>query len=408
MNSSLSKDKINMINSILDKELSLLTVEDYGSNTILEKENYESQKPRGLTTKDFASNSNLYYDTIGKEPRDITNQGSFQRSKNEKMETFDNSARMQDDLIELQSKIVNLEKKLGNLNNGTSPPKEAEYSSSVNSQSRHYQGQSQGQGRNTKSYKSDLLDYSPLQQKYNNNNKSPLSGSKKNYGDSLRDSSVFKDVSDSSSDAHSPIPQRRTEKERKSLRQSSGKKSKLDKTYLENSIKEAQSQLDQSKSMIKRRSISRGRSGSIAKSPSTKRSGGGNADSPQEKGNYQEIIVLNKRVMELKKRRDEEKAALQTERVKNQEMAVQLEKMNTKMKKMQIELERFAKIDVDYNKLMESFEKSEYIRNQQKRLIESLQQEIEELKRYEGKASESDEAKKKKINQTKSQKKALM
>jgi len=157
--------------------------------------------------------------------------------------------------------------------------------------------------------------------------------------------------------------------------------------------------------MIKRRSISRGRSGSIAKSPSTKRSGGGNADSPQEKGNYQEIIVLNKRVMELKKRRDEEKAALQTERVKNQEMAVQLEKMNTKMKKMQIELERFAKIDVDYNKLMESFEKSEYIRNQQKRLIESLQQEIEELKRYEGKASESDEAKKKKLTKPKVKKK---
>jgi len=400
MNSNLSKDQLSLINSVLDKELSLLTVEDYATNTVSEKENYDFQKPRGLTTKDFGSNSNSYYEknyeSNFKEPRDITNQGSFQRSKNEKVESYGQSARMQDDLIELQSKIVNLEKKLGNLNNSTSPPNEAEYSSSL-------------QGRNTKSHKNysnDLLDYSPLQNKYNSN-KSPLSGSKKHFGDSLRDSSVFKDVSDSSSDANSPIQKRKTEKSRKSILQSSGKKSRMDKTILENSIKEAQSQLDQSKSMIKRRSVSRGRSGSMhQKSPSTKRS---NVDtSPQEKGNYQEIIVLNKRVMELKKKRDEERSALQTERAKNQEMAVQLEKMNTKMKKMQIELERFAKIDVDYNKLMESFEKSEYIRNQQKKLIENLQQEIEELKRYEtgGKSLGSDDSiAKKKLTKSKVKKK---
>ncbi len=402
MNSNLlSKDQLSLINSVLDKELSMLTVDDYATNTVSEKENYDFQKPRGLTSKDFGSNSNSYYEknyesTNFKEPRDITNQGSFQRSKNDKMESsYGQSARMQDDLIELQSKIVNLEKKLGNLNNGTSPPNEAEYSSSL-------------QGRNTKSYKNDILDYSPLQNKYNSN-KSPLSGSKKHFGDSLRDSSVFKDVSDSSSDANSPIQKRKTDKGKKSILQSSGKKSRMDKSILENSIKEAQSQLDQSKSMIKRRSVSRGRSGSMhQKSPSTKRS---NVDSPQEKGNYQEIIILNKRVMELKKKRDEERSALQNERAKNQEMAVQLEKMNTKMKKMQIELERFSKIDVDYNKLMESFEKSEYIRNQQKKLIENLQQEIEELKRYEGGGSgkslvgSDDSTTKKKLTKSKVKKK---
>jgi len=408
MNTALSKDRLDMLNSILDKELDHLAYEDNLDNNTFDKENFDSMKFRSLTSKDFTSSSSLQfernYETNLKEPRDITNQTNFKKSKNESTEPIQN-LRMQDDLLELQSKIVNLEKKLGSLNNSTLSTKQMEYSSNskhkINNQREHTRNYNE---RQTKEDLNDSLEYSPLQGKYTT--RSPLKSSNRNLGDTLKDSSVFRNDSSSLSHSNSPIQRKTNKKERRSISQKSGKKSQIIKDVLERSIKEAQSQLDLSKASIKRRSVSRGRSNSInGKSPSVQKRNAG--DSPIDKGSYQEIIILNKKMMELKKKRDEEKLLLQTEKFKNQEMIVQIEKMNSKMKKMQVDLEKFAKIDFDYNKLMESFEKSEYIRNQQKQLIANLQQEIEELKKGNNfESSENDEIKKKKnMSKSKTKKK---
>lgn len=85
--------------------------------------------------------------------------------------------------------------------------------------------------------------------------------------------------------------------------------------------------------------------------------------------------------MDLKKKHEDDKGCLIKERLKNQELQNQHDKMDKKMKKMIVELDKLSKVHTDYNRLMESFEKSEYIRNQQKNIIQNLNMEIDQLKK---------------------------
>lgn len=405
MNTSLTKDQINIMNSILDKELDFLSADYNSAHIVPDKENYSTQKARGLTSKDFDKSTNsILYDRVNdsnfKEPRDITNQSNFKKHRTELQDPPNPSLRMQDDLLDLQSKIVDLEKKLGSLNNGPSPQRQREYNASNNRTSGYGGYEDVGRVQRTlRDELNDSLDDSPLKKKYEN--KSPFKSSTDKLANSYKDHSL--------SDSESPL-RKQTHRGRRSASNTSNRKPT--KSALEQSIKEAQSQLDQARGSLRKRSFSRNKSSSNLRSASKKKA----EDSPpKEAGNYQEIIILNKKLMEVKKARDEERSALLNERAKNQEMMAHLEKLNAKMKKMQIDLEKFAKIDVDYNRLMESFEKSEYIRNQQKQLISSLQQEIEELKRNNEpvnlKSSENDEMKKKKSTKSKTtttKKKVLM
>lgn len=396
MNPNLTKDQISMMNSILDRELNLLSGNQSLDTPAIEKENFETQKPRGLSTKDFASSghSEKNFESSYKEPRDITNQNNPRKAR-EFPEPPQPSSKMQNDLLELQSKILSLEKTFGSLNAVNSPPHQNVSSSQYNTNSQKILEESRG--KPLRDELNDSLEESPLRKKSTAKSPYRRTAGKHGLGESLKESTMSKDdslLSHSYSPAH-----RKSSHVRRSSSQNSNRK--YDKSALEQSIREAQSQLDQSKSSLRMRSSSRGRSSSNVKSRSASKKKTG-AESPREPGNYQEITILNKKVMELKKKRDEERAALLTERNRNQEMTVQVDKLNSKMKKMQIDLEKFAKIDLDYQKLMESFEKSEYIRNQQKQLIANLHLEIDQLKQqnelYNTRQTEPEEIKKKKLS----------
>jgi uncharacterized protein YlbG (UPF0298 family) len=56
--------------------------------------------------------------------------------------------------------------------------------------------------------------------------------------------------------------------------------------------------------------------------------------------------------------------------------------MSKKLSKLSHLYERNQNIEKDYNKLLEHFEKSEFIRKQQKNLIDSLKTELETLKKH--------------------------
>jgi len=85
-----------------------------------------------------------------------------------------------------------------------------------------------------------------------------------------------------------------------------------------------------------------------------------------------EVVQLNRKIMSLKKCLEEERNALLKEKQKSREYTEEIERLNKKMKKLEIRNDKNTQLESDYVKLMESFEKSETIRKQQKQLIANL------------------------------------
>jgi len=155
---------------------------------------------------------------------------------------------------------------------------------------------------------------------------------------------------------------------------------------LEQTINLLQSELESTKSQLKRSSLSRSRGSSRGGSVNVRTPKSGRKSSIENL----DVAVLNKRVQLMRKSYEEDKNALIKERIRNQELMVQIDKTNKKTKKMQIDVDKFSKVQTDYNRLMESFEKSEFIRQQQKQLIASLNVEIDQLKREQHNRDEYD------------------
>ena len=105
---------------------------------------------------------------------------------------------------------------------------------------------------------------------------------------------------------------------------------------------------------------------------------------------YSEIAKLNKKIMGMQKLLDEDRVLMLKERKTNNDLREELDRLNRKIKKMEITNEKAEQLDLDYARLLDSFEKSENIRKHQKQLIENLRGEIEFLKRANsGKAKEN-------------------
>ena len=83
-----------------------------------------------------------------------------------------------------------------------------------------------------------------------------------------------------------------------------------------------------------------------------------------------------KQMDKLKKEYNEDKTALMKERIEGLELVEKVKKLEKKMQKLEVTLYNASRIEKDYDKLIESFEKSEHIRNQQKRVLKGLNEEI--------------------------------
>jgi len=422
MNTSITADQYNIMNSLLDKELEGLKNSSHYSIAGSEKENRDLNKSRELTTKDFNNSfqsSEKKPSGYRKEPSDITNKITYNSYTTDVTEPTNKSLKMQEDLLELQSKILNLEKRITSMNN-TSPIRRSDNAplqSDLGFQK--HQESRMGDSRMGDSKLNDSFDNSPLEKKYAESQKSPFRVSTSQIGKKNPKENSFskhpvtdKDASSDSERDEEEEEEEEDEGYRKKIKSSiSTPQHRGNKFVVDQNLRDAQTKLNQLKGQIKRSSSQHGKSRSVSR-------GRGLATQSIEGGNYQEIHILNKRLLEYKKRHEEDKEALLKERLRNQELTAQVEKLNKKIKKMQIDLEKYTKFQGDYNKLMESFEKSEYVRNQQKQIIANLNYEIEQLRRENEEISRStgqsfpvslgEEKKKKKRGKSKTKKKLLM
>ncbi|KAL4500151.1 hypothetical protein ABPG73_011259 [Tetrahymena malaccensis] len=181
-------------------------------------------------------------------------------------------------------------------------------------------------------------------------------------------------------------------------------KGRSNKFQLEKKIQEAETVLNNSKNSIKRslsknNSINRNNSlKNIANNGSqaslqngthsaSKRNNSNSINKSQKNidqviSNHNEVQVLNKKVMQLKKQSEQDKQLIIKERLRNNELQEEIDKLNRKMKKMANQIEKSNALEEDYKKLMQSFEKSEYIRQQQKQLITNLKNELDNFKKH--------------------------
>ena len=140
---------------------------------------------------------------------------------------------------------------------------------------------------------------------------------------------------------------------------------------IEESIKENENLLDISKNLMKKSSCKKSRNMSN-NTPKSRNDSPKPLDISGQKSNMPETILLNKKIMMLKKNLEEERGGLGKEKQKNKELKEEIERLNRRIKKMEIKNEKNSQLECDYLKLMESFEKSETIRKQQKLLIANL------------------------------------
>lgn len=145
---------------------------------------------------------------------------------------------------------------------------------------------------------------------------------------------------------------------------------------IERSIEEKENSLNISKTFLKKSSSTKN-SKNKSYLGQSKQSSRNNSPNPfqNQNNNVPEVVQLNRKIMALRKSLDEERNALMKEKQKNRELNEEIERLNRKVKKLEIKNEKSSQLESDYVKLMESFEKSEAIRKQQKLLISNLKKE---------------------------------
>ncbi|KRX09090.1 hypothetical protein PPERSA_08806 [Pseudocohnilembus persalinus] len=92
-----------------------------------------------------------------------------------------------------------------------------------------------------------------------------------------------------------------------------------------------------------------------------------------------EINILNKKILQYKKGWEDEKTRSLRDRQKLIQVQEENEKLQRKIKKQEIQIEKLGNLEVDYQRLLQNYQKSEFIRNQQKQLIANIKQDNEIL-----------------------------
>ncbi|KAL4503374.1 hypothetical protein ABPG72_000980 [Tetrahymena utriculariae] len=92
---------------------------------------------------------------------------------------------------------------------------------------------------------------------------------------------------------------------------------------------------------------------------------------------YHESLELKQKIAQIRKQYETEKEILNEERERNKVINENADNLQIKIKKIQMIIERNQQNEKDYQKLIESYSKSEQIRKQQKLLIMQLKEEIE-------------------------------
>ncbi|KAL4454958.1 hypothetical protein ABPG74_006340 [Tetrahymena malaccensis] len=92
---------------------------------------------------------------------------------------------------------------------------------------------------------------------------------------------------------------------------------------------------------------------------------------------YHESLDLKQKIAQIRKQYETEKEILNEERERNKIINENVDSLQIKIKKIQTIIERNQQNEKDYQKLIESYNKSEQIRKQQKLLILQLKEEIE-------------------------------
>ena len=126
---------------------------------------------------------------------------------------------------------------------------------------------------------------------------------------------------------------------------------------IEKSIEEKENSLNLSKPFLKKSSGKKAKNRSFT--PKS-RADSQHIFNPISKNttNMPEIILLNKKIMMLKRNLEEERVNLNKEKQKNREYKEEMERILRKIKKLEIRNEKNSQLEADYLKLMESFEKS--------------------------------------------------
>ena len=394
-NTNLSVDQINVMNSILDRELDSIK---YASSS-----NYNTVPRDPLISKENSQFSRFDKSTSSFATSHYA-RPNYTNHNNKSMDPIDSSnksAKIQEDLLELQNKLLRLEKRISTIN---SPLKSNENVLNIallstSPISKRINNDTLG----PKIGVTEFEDTSPMKSKYQSpsiftisqaseiskvfiNRENPLLDTIKEKKESNKANTKI-DMNDRKGEER---PQENIRKSRKYIKEKDKDKDKdrekssslkrVNKFALEQTIITLQSELENTKNQLKRPSKSRSKD-SRSGSGRPKTSGSGRRSVGSNSGGELDAQTIKNKLSKLKKQYEEDKSTLIKERIKNQELVAHIEKMSKKLKKMQIEIDKFSKIQTDYNKLMENFDKSEYIRQQQKQLINSLNAEMEQLRK---------------------------
>lgn len=393
MNTSLTADQINMMNSILDRELDSLREVSYRdvSTRVSRIQNRSTASYLDSNYSNVINRPNKT-DSFHKPPKDIP---SYKHSGLYKTvdinETANKSLRMQEELLELQNKISEMERMVNQIN---SPAK------NVSSASKRKRSPSKEDYR-SKYQESEI----GLTRKYQEGSPSktqvpPQRKSSKNRNPPRLDNQSPK------SDTKSPYSASTKQRRQRSSSYTPGKR--FENLRLKEEIDREVVKLEHDKTYLRRTSpgrLSTGRSYRKESPTSVRRLSAKTYSGERQPVN--EVHILNKKLSAMTKKYEEERKERERENLKVQELMRYNEKILGALKKMQLEVDKYKKLDKDYHKLSESFEKSEYIRNQQKVLISNLQAELEQYRTVENQdANETFQRDEKKLRQ-RSKKKRL-
>ncbi len=340
-----SPQNLTKMNSILNEQLEVLG--EYDSITSIRSPSYNRRETSSYTTKTteprFTFDPIPYNSSVRRfkgteNPIRIADSHSTFQSVPQQ-QPYGNE-KIQKDLLQLYAKVMNIEKQV--YSNEHSSPKLT--SNNMLSRS-NYESHA-----NLRKYDEDFdspEDYDQLGSSYK---------SKRGYNSKSIDGTQLRKAKHSTAHHHhQPIQEDWESDHNRSMKKSAKKR-------ILNNERDSDSSYDQS--VMIRKSLGHFRNKSNVKNQEKQES------FAQQKARYK------KEMKQLKMEYDQDKADLVKERIKGNELSKKMKKLNKSLSRLEVTLENAAKVEVHYGKLLGSFEKSEHIRGQQKRLLLELSEEV--------------------------------
>ena len=363
MSSQFSIDSLTMMNNALNRELQRLGEDYVYDSAIKQRRNLSNltspsshlHHTQSISTLSFNSVKNLPGERL-KSPRNM-----FEQENISKVEATSKGLKMQKELISLHSKVLSLEKKVHLIDARTPTKKRKREVQTARKTSSH-----------KKSVKKKFIEEkrSPKIQKdreiNNQGMKSQYSAGKcvESFGgrsvSPLKNPILFDSCTRSDSQRKRPLETKR----------------KIGAYSNEKTMKKKYHETSGSKKTFEQKTGSP----SILKNSEFRMHSPVKGDSVISRIRDHENVLLNKKIMKLKKEYNEDKVSLKSERIKGEELAKEIEKLERKANKLQSNIDRFSKLGTEYKKLGSAFDKSEEIRRQQKNLIGNLNYELTLLK----------------------------